>query len=285
MAIYVCGEKIDDAMIQREMQRLRPYYERVFKDQSPEKREAQLLEWSTENVIERVLLAQEARKQIPPIPRSVIDAAFDGLMQQLGGRQHFSELYGTDDEEKVKEQIELDLRVERLLQQVCADLPTPSDKEIADFYEQNKQQFEVPEQILVAHIVKHVDAQTDEAAAYETICEAYEKLQQGVLFEILVPQYSDCPDNGGNLGYIRRGQMVEEFEDVVFNLGTNEVSGVFQTRFGFHIAKLYDRKPAYIAPLDKVKQYIIKELKERMRDKAIDDFLDQLRSKAQIQQV
>jgi parvulin-like peptidyl-prolyl isomerase len=79
--------------------------------------------------------------------------------------------------------------------------------------------------------------------------------------------------------------MVEEFEDVVFNLGVNQVSDVFRTRFGFHIARLYDRKPAVIPALKEVKEQVVGELKEQMRNKAIDEFVDRLKSKAKIEEI
>ncbi len=62
MAIIVNGERIEDQEIQQEVQRLRPSYEQAFADKDPAEREAQLLDWSKENVIERVLLRQEAKK-------------------------------------------------------------------------------------------------------------------------------------------------------------------------------------------------------------------------------
>ena len=61
MAFVVNGEKIEDLAIKGEIERLRPDYERVFADQEPAEREAQLLDWSKENVIERVLINQEAK--------------------------------------------------------------------------------------------------------------------------------------------------------------------------------------------------------------------------------
>jgi parvulin-like peptidyl-prolyl isomerase len=79
--------------------------------------------------------------------------------------------------------------------------------------------------------------------------------------------------------------MVEEFEDVVFNLGLGEISDVFRTRFGFHIAKVYDRKPAAVSELKEVKGEIVETLKEQMRGKAIDEFIDGLKNKAKIEEI
>jgi parvulin-like peptidyl-prolyl isomerase len=285
MALIVSGEKIEDAVIQQEAERLRPHYEQVFSDQDPNQREAQLLDWSRENVIERVLLNQHARKHGKQIPKTEIDAAFQAIKEQCGSTDQLNQEFATDNDDEIKKHIELHLRVDRLLKDVCKDLPEPSNEDIAQSYELNKDRFKSPEQLRVAHIVKHIGGQTDEAAAQAAILKAQDELNNGKPFEMLVPKYSDCPDNGGDLGYITKGQMVEEFEDVVFNLAIGRVSNVFRTRFGFHIAKLYTRKPAEILPLEQVKDQILNQLKDQIRNDAIDRLLDQLRSKAEIKEI
>ena len=79
--------------------------------------------------------------------------------------------------------------------------------------------------------------------------------------------------------------MVEEFEDVVFNLGAGQISDIFRTRFGFHIAKVYAREPSTVASLEDVKDRITELLKEQMRSEAIDNFIDGLKNDAKIEEV
>lgn len=284
MTLIVNGEKIEDSVIQQEAERLRPGYEQAFKDMDPEKREAQLLDWSRENVIERVLINQEAKKNSDRIPQNQIDAVLAELKKRYEGRQLPEEL-NAENEEKTKEDIELQMKVERMLQNVCKDVPEPSQEAVLKFYEENKEQLKSAEQVRVGHIVKHVSWQTDEAAAYDVIRKAQDELKNGAVFETLAQKYSDCPENGGDLGYITRGRMVEEFEDVVFNLNVGEVSDVFRTRFGFHIARLYDRKPGVVPGLEEAKGHIVNELAEQMRGKTVDEFVDQLKPKARIEEI
>jgi len=284
MTLIVNGEKIEDSVIQQEAERLRPGYEQAFKDMDPEKREAQLLDWSRENVIERVLINQEAKKNSDRIPQNQIDAVLAELKKRYEGWQLPEEL-NAENEEKTKEDIELQMKVERMLQNVCKDVPEPSQEAVLKFYEENKEQLKSAEQVRVGHIVKHVSWQTDEAAAYDVIRKAQDELKNGAVFETLAQKYSDCPENGGDLGYITRGRMVEEFEDVVFNLNVGEVSDVFRTRFGFHIARLYDRKPGVVPGLEEAKGHIVNELAEQMRGKTVDEFVDQLKPKARIEEI
>jgi len=271
MPVFVNGQRIDEKEIQAELERLRPHYERTFSEQTPEQQKKQLLEWSTENVIERTLLQQYADERSSAVEAREVDAAFEDFLKQ------HPDLQDAD-----KKKIKLQLTIEKILDEVCKDLPEPSEQEVEKFYQSNKEQFTSPERIKVSHIVKHINWQADEQNARETIEKAFNEIKAGTPFELVVTKYSDCPERGGDLGYIKRGQMVEEFEDVVFNLNIGQISDVFRTRFGFHIAKLYDRKPSYLSPLDEVRDKIIHALTENQREKRIEAFIDELKSKAQI---
>ena len=285
MALIVNGEKIEDSLIQQEVERLRSHYEQVFADQGPEEREAQLLDWSRENVIERVLVNQEAKKDGQEIPQAEIESALAKVVEQCGGKEQFSKEISAEDAEKIREDIELQLKVERRLQDISNAVPKPSQADVRGFYEENKEQFKSVEKARVAHIVKYINWQTDEATAYSVIKKAQDELKNGAAFEALVDKYTDCADSGGDLGSVMRGQMVEEFEDVVFNLDAGEVSDVFRTRFGFHIAKVYHREPAVVPGLEEVKGRVVEALKKRMQEKAIEEFIDRLRSEAEIREI
>ena len=172
-----------------------------------------------------------------------------------------------------------------MLQKLYKSLPKPEPEDISEYYEQDKDRFKSPEKVRVAHIVKHINWQTDEKTAHDIILKAINELKKGTDFETVVAKYSDCPDNGGDLGYIEKGQMVEEFEDAVFNLGLNQLSGVFRTRFGFHIAKLYDRKPQTLQTLEQTKDYITGELKDQMQKNVLYQLVDRLKAEAKIEEI
>lgn len=65
------------------------------------------------------------------------------------------------------------------------------------------------------------------------------KLEQGVSFEQLARDFSQCPsgENGGNLGEFGKGMMVPSFEKAAFALKVGEISAPVKTQFGYHLIK------------------------------------------------
>ncbi len=285
MTLVVNGERIEDQEIQAEVQRLRPSYEQAFADQDPAAREAQLREWSKENVIERVLLRQEAKAHGVAVPAADVDTAFTRLKERYEKPEDLYKDFHAVTDDSIKAMIELQMKVEHQINTVYAGVPEPSEGEIRAYYDQNKERYITGEQIRIAHIVKYVNWQTDEGAALDLMTQAHREITGGAPFEAVAAKYTDCPDHGGDLGYVVRGQLVEEFEDVVFHLNAGQVSDVFRTRFGFHIAKLYDRQPPAIPPLRALHGQIVDEVKEQKREKALGDYLDILRSRATVEEV
>jgi len=288
MPLIINGERVPDEEIAREAQSL----QRTFAQMPPEVREARgldaaqfesnLWDWSKENVIERVLLRQEAAKDPAPVPAQEIDAALEQIKKRHGGSEQFSL---SRDESEIRGDVETRLRLDRLIGKVTANIKAPKNKDVADFYRKHKSDFALPEQVRAAHIVKNVDDKSDEATAREAMRKVEEEIARGDAFEDVADRHSDCPGNGGDLGYFARGQMVDEFDEVVFNMEPGGLSGVFRTSFGFHIAKLHEKKPAHLRNLQQAAEEIKEELLRRKHTKAVEDFVDRLKAAAEVQEI
>lgn len=70
------------------------------------------------------------------------------------------------------------------------------------------------------------------------------QIQAGADFAEIARQYSKCPSGsqGGELGEFGPGQMVREFDEVVFSAPVNEVQGPVETQFGFHLVEVTSRR-------------------------------------------
>ncbi len=285
MAVMVNGEKIDDSAIQEEAERLRPQYEKTFERMEAKERETQLLEWSKENLIEKTLLRQDIAKNPSKISKETLNTVLTNLKKECKSEEELYKDFGVEDDENLTKKLEIIIQTQQKLDQLHEEARDPTAAEIKKYYEENKEQFKEDEHVRVAHIVKYYGWQCDEAAAYQKISQIYQKIQNGSAFEMVVDKHTDCSDRGGDIGYIKRGQMVEEFDDVVFNLGVGEISNIFRTRYGYHIAKVYDRKPAFIPELEKVQEQINTILTKQFQSQAVYDYLDYLKSKAKIEEI
>ena len=181
------------------------------------------------------------------------------------------------------EETDINARIESLLARATADVQRPNRKEIDTFYKLNRSRFVMPETIRAAHIVKNVTETFSRDEALAEINRAKEALDSGTEFSKVAEQFSDCPGEGGDLGWFARGAMVEEFDDTVFSLAEGETSGVFETRFGFHIARLNRRRAAGIQPLSLLRETIASELFERRRRRALDHYFDTLLSESRVE--
>ncbi len=148
--------------------------------------------------------------------------------------------------------------------------------EVKSYYDKNKDQFKVGEQVKASHILVATEA---EAKAIKA------ELDKGASFKKLAKEKSTDPSasRGGNLGWFGRGMMDPDFEKAAFALKkAGDVSAPVKTKFGWHIIKLTGRKAASIRPLDKVKGLIEQKLMQDKQKKAYDDILAKLKKAADI---
>jgi uncharacterized protein len=286
-SLYVNGEEIESAIIEDEVSRLRPQYQQVFADQPKQEQEKQLSEWARENIIEAALYRQQARKYFPQIESQEIQTILEQLLQREGqdGTLHQRLRAGTQEKQKLQDEIADQIRHERLQSQIAKTIHQPSEKEIRRYYDQHlADRFTISQMVHAAHIVKHPNADNSKEQQYRQMCEIKEKLDQGVPFEQLAKENSDCPDSAGDLGFFARGRMVPVFEEVVFNLKPGTYSDVFETEFGWHIAKVIEKRPPIPCSLEQVREVIIEDLTRQAQEKALEQFLDAQKEKAHIEE-
>ena len=275
MAIIVNGERIDDETIHEEAERMRPEYEKAFAEEAPAEREAKLQQWARDNAIERLLIEQAAKADTEPLPQDELQKALEAA------KEHADEAMAED---QLREEVELNLRINRLMAGVVEAVPDPSDEAVQAYYDEHKQELMAPERIHAAHVVMHVDSGTPPEVAEAKLKEARKRLQDGADFGEVADNDSDCQDPGGDLGWFPRGQMVEEFENTVWKMKPGETSDIFATRFGFHIVRVIERKTAAPYDLEEVEGHIREHLAGQMREETIEKYLDGLREKATIEE-
>lgn len=286
MTLYVNGEPIEQERIRAEIDRLRPSYRQVFADQPEEQQEQQLAEWARENVIEATLFRQAARQAFPDVAPEAVQRVLDQYLEREGptGPLHQQMQAGPEPQREVRDQAADQIRQEQLRRRIAAEAGGPSDKEVRRYYEAHPARFSIPEMVHAAHIVKHPSPDQSKEDQRKEMEAILERLNKGESFEQIAGENSDCPDQAGSLGFFPRGRMVQAFEDVAFGLKPGEHSGIFETEFGLHIAKVHENRPASPFPFEQARELIVRELTAEKVEKAIERFLDQKRKEARIEE-
>ena len=165
--------------------------------------------------------------------------------------------------------------------------------DLRSYYDQHRDQYRVPEQVKVSHILIKTplpgpDGKVDEkgvAEAQQRATDLLKQLKGGAKLEDLAKKYSEDPGSakqGGSLGWIGRGQTVPEFEKVAFSLPKGQTSDLVKSSYGFHIIRVDDKQDAHTKSLDEVKseiEPIIKHQKaQQMAQKKAEALLAQARS-------
>jgi parvulin-like peptidyl-prolyl isomerase len=284
-SILVNGEAVGEGLIEQELQMLRERYAREMSHQEMDEKQAKIESDARENAVERVLLMQQARKEIDAVRPEEIEARFTALKDQHGGGEEFDKRFELKPEDvgKIKADIEDGVRLEKYFDQVCAGAARPGEADSRGYYEGHIEEFKIPEMVHAAHIVQHPSPDMPMEKVYAELLNVRERLKAGEEFNALAQEYSHCQDGGHDLGYFARGQMVQTFEDIAFEIPVGDYSDVFQTEFGYHILTVLDHKPESVREYEEVRYDIESMLFDERKNEAIGAVADKLRAAANIQ--
>ncbi|MGD2037730.1 MAG: peptidylprolyl isomerase [Desulfobacterales bacterium] len=256
----------------------------------PDEQMAQMKNQVLESLIDRELLFQESKKRGIEVKAEAVSDELQKIRQRYPNKEEFNKLLSEMGltESDVRRQIARGMAIQQLIDKEVTDKIKVSDQETRSFYDKNPQLFQQPEQVKARHILIKVqaDAPDDQKAEARKKIEAVQqKVQKGEDFATLAKTYSEGPSGprGGDLGYFRRGQMVKPFEEVAFSLKPDQTSEIVETRFGYHLIKVDDKKPAKKMTYAEVKDRLNDHLKKQKATSEADAYIETLRKGAKIE--
>ena len=243
-----------------------------------------------ENLIARELLYQESQKKGIKVDQKEIEEQLTALKGRFPSEVEFKNALSTMNltEADLRFQFERDLAIRKLLDDQIGGKSTVSEKESRAYYDSNLESFKKSEQVRASHILIKVDPGADEAKKAEarTKIESLQaKLKNGEDFGALAKEYSEGPSGpkGGDLGFFGRGQMVKPFEETAFSMKPGQVSGMVETRFGYHLIMVTERTPESTLSYEEVKDRLEQYLKHQKVQAEIAAYFENLKSKAKIE--
>ncbi len=168
-----------------------------------------------------------------------------------------------------------DMRQQKLIASVSADVPPPSELEVRAYYDQHASEFRSGEEVHIRQILVHDEGVADDIE---------QKLKKGASFEQISTQYSMAPNakKGGEIGFVGRGQLPKMFEDEIFALKPGSVSGVIRTDSSFHIFKVDERRAPGIIDVQTATPVIRDKLKDEEVRNRIAEVVSKARKEMQI---
>ena len=229
-----------------------------------------------DSLVDTQLILQEGKKRGIKVSDKEIDEEIESIIE---------EYYGGDKEQFESfcemQNISLDfLRNSMLrdltLEKIIEDDLKISDKEAQEYFKENRDLFDIPEEVKARHILVETKKEAQDVIA---------RLEKGEDFAELAGELSLDPgskEQGGDLGFFPRKVMAEEFEKVAFAQKKGETSAPVKTSHGYHVIETLEHKKARKVTFDEVADDVKEKMKADRMPQLIQELMERLKSEAVI---
>ena len=272
-----------------------PYVKNIeenYKGADKEKVISQTRDMFLKHFIDNILIEQEAKKSHSPIV--VKDEEVMAVVKNILTKRNVS--MGEYEKELVKEgktleTVKKEIRNQmvrmRLLRREVQSKIIVSEEEIGDYYYKHRESYEGKETVHVKMILLKYPPDANGAARAKVKNDAdklRKRIENGEYFEQIAVKYSQgaAASMGGDIGFVERGIIMPEIEEVVFSLPIGKVSEPIEAGDGVYIVTVVDKKGAGLKPLDVVRQEIKTIIEEEKLNKQYDEWIASVRKKSYI---
>jgi len=223
-------------------------------------------------IIEDRLVLSEAKKQGITVEESEVDARIADTMKRFGSQTQFERVLAQQGMtmKKLKARYKEQIMSRKLIDQKVGGKVIVSPVEVADYYKAHFNEYIQPEEVQVRNILIRPRQGLEPEAAATLAKDVCDKAKNGEDFGELAKRYSEGPnaEEGGEMGYVKRGDLLPEIENTVFSLPEGQVSDVIQTSLGYHIFKVEAKRERRPRTLSEVRQDVEEAiLREKIKGK------------------
>jgi parvulin-like peptidyl-prolyl isomerase len=272
----VNGAVLTQRDLDRELDKLIPRI--TFHRSVPEEKRKMYYDKALEELINQELEYQDAVSKGMKIDKEKVDAEMEKIKNRFKSQEDFKtalERSGIT-EENLRKQIEKSLLIQAVYKKTVIDPSQVSEKEVKEYYDKNKAKFKQPESVKLSLISAQEEKKAKDILA---------KIKAGGDFGDLAYKMSEDAYRvkSGDIGYVHKGRMLPEIEEVAFKLKIGQVSDLIKAGDYWYIIKVEDKKPEHQLSFDEIKDKLTKELEaDRLRENK-DKWITELRSKAKIE--
>ncbi len=226
-------------------------------------------------LVDEEILWFEAEKMGIEVSAEEVDSEVEKTTMQAGGEDELQKILDDSDitMDRFRESVRESLLFQKIYPEVTKDVPPVTEEEARAFYDENPDQFQVPEMREVSHILVKSEEEANTVR---------QRLLAGEDFATVAREVSTDPgskDNGGSLGEVpsENSGLVPEFEAAMNQLQVGEISEPVKTQFGFHIILVKSITPAGTQSFEDVLEDLKTGLLLEAQRKAFDAWLNGVR--------
>jgi len=265
-AIVTVGKRsLTAEQLKREMRRLIAEQEIVHEDK------AQFRRILVERIVDHLLVLEYGREKGITVSQEEVDAVVREVRQDYG-QADFQEilLKRCINLEEWKEGLREQILTRKIIENVLENVPPPTTQEIRTYFDSHSHEFKNPPMVKVRQVVTRTRKEAQSLLG---------KLNEGEKMEDLAPNHSIAPDGKmrGDLGWIRKGELEEEMERVIFSLPVGKFSPVVETSYGFHVFQVVSKRPEGAHFLPEVALEIEKKLFSQKWEEYFNQWLKEIR--------
>jgi len=225
-----------------------------------------------EKMIEEEVIIQDAESKGLSVSDEEVETQFANFKEQVKNLPDYDQYLKDNNisDDFIKMQLRKDALIKVSKEHFLSENPVEEADALA-YYEENESEFK-SEEVEASHIlIKTVDdnfvsLSEEEIAEARTLAEdLLSRARAGEDFSELALTYSEdfaSAQNGGDLGYFKRGVMVKDFEDMAFSMEEGQISDLVETQYGFHIIKVTGKR-VESSEFESVKDMILSRISEQ----------------------
>jgi len=280
----------DEVITQREFDRaFRPIsdsYKANFEGEELEKRLKEVKQAFMEQLINTKIAISEAKKKNIEIDEAGLEERITRIKGMYGSEEIFLQALnekGTNLTEFTKD-IRDQMMAQKLVESEIASKIVITPSEISDLYTKNKEQLISPQRVKIKGIMVRKDEEAPAQNSRKKIEDVQANLIKGADFSETAKQFSEGPyaAEGGEMGYVVRGQLLEEMDEIIFSAKKNDVTDIIETRIGYHIFIIEDVEEPRNLELTEVSDFLKGQIFRKRFEQSLLEWLEEKRKNAYI---
>ena len=277
--IIVNGEAVDPSLIDDAFMRIKGAAEALSEGSCCE-RDDEFRQQAKDEVIDGILLAQEAERSVPKPDKDEIREHFEQTLREW--REHGASWDLLEAQrDQLRAELIAKLRMDRFVESVWSDIPELSEDDFRAWHRDHSNEFRRPARAKVLHIVIFPN-ESKPSEAYRELLGIREQVLDGADFAELAKAHTKKPDGNIDLGWIEHERVLNAFETMLFSLRAKEVSPVFFYEQALHLIWPEEVEAEHIAPFDEVAEQVREMALTAQRRAALQQRAQELRKTAEI---